>query len=180
MYKRQDIKPANIIVNNRSRRLSLIDFGSAWGVERTNRRQRGDGKSDIYAAPEVLTNRPGVNLRADYFSLAAVCFETLTLQLPYDGLGGRAGLPEYESERDSLYLPPSILSPEKEKLARHLWAIIDELFAVSLSLKPSDRPVNGNDWLAKWDRVVEQIQSKTPESLRSRLLASLVNWIERR
>ncbi len=175
-----DIKPANIIVNNRSRRLSLIDFGSAWGVERTNRRHQGDGKSDIYSAPEILTNRSGVNFRADYFSLAAVCFETLTLQPPYDGLGGRAGLPAYESERDSLYMPPSSLSPEKEKLARHLWTSIDNLFAASLSLEPNDRPANGNDWLTKWDGLVDQIQSKASESVISRILAGMMNWVERR
>lgn len=175
-----DIKPANIIVNNRSRRLSLIDFGSAWGVERTNRRHRGDGKSDIYTAPEVLTNRAGVDFRADYFSLAVVCFETLTQQPPFDGLGGRAGLPQYESERDSLYLPPSQLSPEKEKLARHLWASIDALFAASLSLEPNERPANGNDWLARWDSVVELVQSKAPASLGSRLIARVMDRMERR
>lgn len=174
-----DIKPANIIVNHRSRRLSLIDFGSAWGVERTNRRQRGDGKSDIYAAPEVLMNRAGVDFRADYFAMAAVCFETLTLQPPFDGLGGRAGLPEYESECDSLFLPPSQLSPEKDKIARQIWTSIDSLFAKSLSLEPNARHKNGIDWLAHWDSVVEQIQSKTPTSLTSRLLTSVIDWIDR-
>ncbi len=175
-----DIKPANIIINNRSRRLSLIDFGSAWGVERTNRRQRGDGKSDIYSAPEILMNRVGVDFRADYFSLAAVCFETLTLQPPYDGLGGRAGLPQYENERDSLYLAPSQLSREQDKVARHLWTSIDSLFATSLRLESNARHKNGNDWLAEWDRVVEQIQSKASSSLGSKLLTSLINWIDRR
>ncbi|MBI1310096.1 protein kinase [bacterium] len=174
-----DIKPANIIVNNRSRRLALIDFGSAWNVERTNRRHHGDGRSDIYSAPEVLTNRTGVDFRADYFSLAAVCFETLALQPPYDGLGGRAGLPEYEDERGSLYVPPSELSREKDKLARFLWAAIDQLFAATLSLEPGDRPANGNDWLARWDAVVDQLQTKTSESLASRLLASVMNWMNR-
>ena len=175
-----DIKPANIIVNNRSRRLSIIDFGSAWGAERTSRRHRGDGKSDIYSAPEVLTNRHGVDFRADYFSLAAVCFETLTLQPPFEGLGGRAGLPQYEGERDSLYLPPSQLSPEKDKVAGQLWTSIDSLFATSLSLEPNARQKNGTDWLAQWDSVVEQIQSKATPSLGSRLLTSVMNWIDRR
>ncbi len=175
-----DIKPANIIVNNRSRRLSLIDFGSSWSVEKANRRHKGDGKSDIYAAPELLDNRTGVDFRSDYFSLAAVCFETLTLQPPYDGLGGRAGLPQYENERDSLYLPPSELSREKEVLSRQLWAAIDSLFAKSLSLEPNGRHKNGNDWLADWDDLVAQIQATPPTSLVARLLDSLVNWIERR
>ena len=145
-----------------------------------SRRQRGDGKSDIYSAPEILMNRVGVDFRADYFSLAAVCFETLTLQPPYDGLGGRAGLPQYENERDSLYLAPSQLSREQDKVARHLWTSIDSLFAVSLSLEPNARHKNGNDWLAEWDRVVEQIQSKASSSLGSKLLTSLINWIDRR
>ena len=52
--------------------------------------------------------------------MAAVCYETLTLQPPFDGLGGRAGLPPYVSERDSLYVPPSHLSREKDKVAPNL------------------------------------------------------------
>lgn len=175
-----DIKPANIIVNNRTRRLSLIDFGSAWNVEKTNCRHAGDGKSDIYAAPEVLTDRAGVDFRADYFSLAAVCFETLTLQPPFDGLGGRAGLPEYESERDSLYMPPSKLSREKDVLSRQLWTAIDSQFARSLSLEPNSRPKNGNDWLAEWDALVAKTQAVPPASFTTRLLNSIVDWIQRR
>lgn len=104
-----DIKPANIIVSSKTRRLTLIDFGSAWGIEHTAHRREGDGRSDQYAAPEILANQRAVDFRADYFSLGVVCYELLTLQVPYDGLGGRAGSVSSGAERDSLYVPPSTL-----------------------------------------------------------------------
>ena len=171
-----DIKPANIIVNNRSRRFSLIDFGSSWGMERSNTRKAGDGRSAIYSAPEVLLNRPGVNFRADYFSLAAVCYETLTLEPPYDGMGSRAALPKYEKQRDSLYVPPSELSRERKILSRDIWQAIDRLMQSSLSLEPSSRPLNGIDWLEQWDSVVGLIKPQTKKPKRFSIKSKLVSW----
>lgn len=172
-----DIKPANIIVNNRTRRFSLIDFGSSWGMERSSTRKAGDGRSEIYSAPEIILNRAGVNFRADYFSLAAVCYETLTLEPPFDGLGSSAALPKYEKQRDSLYVPPSQLSREKDILSREIWQAIDRLLQSSLSLEPSSRPLNGIDWLGQWDSVAGLIrpQAEKPKSLS--IKSKLFSWL---
>jgi len=172
-----DIKPANIIVNNRTRRFSLIDFGSSWGMERGNVRKAGDGRSQIYSAPEVILNRPGVDFRADYFSLAAVCFETLTLEPPYDGLGSSAALPKYETQRDSLYVPPSELSREKEILSRKIWQAINGLLQSSLSLEPGSRPLNGSDWLEKWDSVAGMVRPKTEDPKSWSIESKLISWL---
>ena len=174
------IKPANIILSNASRKLVLIDYGSAWGVERTTSRHPGDGLSDTYSAPEILTNTVGVNFRADYFSLAVVCYEGLTLQIPYDGLGGRAGLPQYANQRDSLYLPPSELSREKEKLVRTIWQAIDQLLTHSLQLNPNNRPSAGPEWLAEWDSTLEIIRHPPPQqSSLARLFQHFGKWFWR-
>jgi serine/threonine protein kinase len=165
-----DIKPANIILSHQSRRLTLIDFGSAWGVERTNRRHPGDGTSEVYSAPELLTAASGVHFRADYFSLAAVCFEVLTLHTPYDGLGGRAGLPEYASQTDSLFVPPSQLSR---------WQAIDTLLLRALQLDANRRHENGADWLKDWDSTVKQIREPQP-TLWTKLVKSFTDWLDRR
>lgn len=172
-----DIKPANIIINNRTRRLSLIDFGSSWGMERSKSRKHGDGKSQIYVAPEILLNRNGVDFRADYFSLAVVCFEALTLQLPYEGLGSRASLPKYQTSVDSVYIPPSELSPERDLLAGRVWVAIDRLLASSLSLEPNERPANGIEWLEFWDSAHEAIQSKPPKPFSGRFVSLIINWM---
>ena len=158
-----DIKPANIIVSNATKRLALIDFGSSWTIERTARRTPGDGRSDHYCAPEILNDALGVNFRADCFSLALTCFEVLTQHLPYDGLGGRAGLPEFASARDSLYVPPSELSPERDTFTPKIWQAVDELFLTSLQLNPDQRPAGRNEWLALWDSAGAAFKVRTPE-----------------
>jgi serine/threonine protein kinase len=62
-----DIKPANLILAPDPNRLVMVDFGSAWTVEKTVRRLEGDGVSEAYAAPEQLMHRPAVDFRSDQF-----------------------------------------------------------------------------------------------------------------
>ena len=61
-----DLKPANLILNRNARRMVLVDFGSAWPMERTIHRQFGDGDDDRYTAPE-LQGATGV----DQFAVSA-------------------------------------------------------------------------------------------------------------
>ena len=175
-----DIKPANIVVSNNSRRLALIDFGSAWGVERTNRRSPGDGRSEVYCAPEVLFGAKSVDFRADYFSLAVVCYEVLTLETPYDGLGGRAGLSKYNSQQNSLFVPPSQLSRESCKLDKRAWDAIDSLLVRALQIEPDKRHSNGNQWLADWDSTDTLIRHPEPRSPLSRLFLKFSDWLDSR
>ncbi len=175
-----DIKPANIILSSTTRRLTLIDFGSAWGIEHTAWRQPGDGKSDQYAAPEILFDSRTVDFRADYFSLAAVCYELLTLQVPYDGLGGRAGSANYRSEADSLYVPPSAISPEASRLDQTIWQAIDALLGRSLLLEPEHRFGSGPEWLAAWDSLNELIRRPPQHSPIDQLILRVIDWFDQR
>lgn len=175
-----DIKPANIILSPNTRRLALIDFGSAWGIEHTANRKPGDGKSDQYAAPEILFNFQSVDFRADYFSLAAVCYELLTLQVPYDGLGGRAGSTQCRTEADSLYVPPSTISREAARLDRTIWQAIDALLQRALKIEPDDRFDGGPEWLAAWDSLQELIRRPQQRGLVSRLVLGFVDWWDQR
>ncbi|MFM9965748.1 MAG: protein kinase domain-containing protein [Planctomycetaceae bacterium] len=144
--------------------MTLIDFGSAWGIEHTVRRHQGDGKSDQYAAPEIIADYKTVDFRADYFSLAAVCYELLTLQVPYDGLGGRAGSAQYRSEPDSLYVPPSSICREASRLDRSIWQAIDALLGRALQLDPQHRFASGPEWLTAWDSVNDLIRRPPQQS----------------
>lgn len=175
-----DIKPANIIVSSKTRRLMLIDFGSAWGIEHTARRRDGDGRSDQYAAPEILANQRAVDFRADYFSMGVVCYELLTLQIPYDGLGGRAGSIPNAGERDSLYVPPSTISPEASQIDRSLWQRIDGLLQRAMQVDPDRRFATGQEWLAAWDSLNDLIQRPPQHSPVDRLFLRIVDWFDRR
>jgi serine/threonine protein kinase len=175
-----DIRPSNILLSHSSRRLALIDFGSAWGIERTVHRKQGDGKSDIYAAPELLQNLKSTNFRADYFSLAVVCFEVLTLNTPYEGLGGRAGLQKYKSESDSLYVPPSRISSEAVRLDKKIWRVIDALLERSLQLDPDQRPESGSEWLRAWDEAGRLLRDVPVYSFFDRVLFKITDWFASR
>ena len=89
-----DIKPQNLIVQAEPQRLRLIDFGSAWNEENARRREAGDGHSVGYGAPELRDGGRATTL-VDQFSATVVLYEMLTGELPYEGMGGRAGWPEY-------------------------------------------------------------------------------------
>ncbi len=175
-----DIKPANIILSTQSRRLVLIDFGSAWNAERTAIRSQGDGRSPLYAAPEILTGCTNVDFRADYFSMASVCYEILTQQVPYDGLGGGAGAPTYRSESDSLYVPPSKLSREATLLDARVWQAMDGLLGKALRIDRDARFANGHEWLEAWQSVHNLLQQPAPRSLLDKILFRLADWFDQR
>jgi serine/threonine protein kinase len=174
-----DIKPANIIVTSETRKLQLIDYGSAWQVEDTVLRFEGDGKSQHYAAPEILAGLKRADFRSDQFSLAAVCFEVLTLELPYNGLGGSAAQFSKDNESESLYIPPSKLSPEFNKLQKSTWRAVDQLLGKALQLNPNDRFTDHQEWIAAWNDVASQ--SRNPPRLNSlnRWIIRCLDWFSR-
>jgi len=174
-----DIKSANIIVSPNSRRLMLIDYGSVWQVEDTVSRVEGDGQSEHYAAPEIVAGSKRVDWRADYFSLAAVCYEVMTLELPYNGLGGNAGSFTATNESDSLYIPPSKLSRESAKLPRSTWRAIDDLFERALKLDPDDRFNNPSDWLTAWDHVANLAKRPPRLNTLNQWIVRCLGWLSR-
>ena len=165
-----DIAPANIIFSPHSRRLVFIDFGSAWTAERTAFRCAGDGSRPVYAALEYAADSIAVDFRADYFSLAAVGYEILTQQVPYDGLGGRAGSPMYREQSDSLYIPPSQLSREAATIDRRAWTAIDALLGTALQIDRDKRFATGQEWLNAWQSVHDIVQQPAKRSWIDRLL----------
>ena len=146
-----DISPANIILTSGTTQLVLIDFGSAWPVEQAAEKEIGDGVTLPYAAPE----RPGGNapedFRSDIFSLAVVAYELLTLEIPYDGLGGQAGLPQYRPSSKETYVAPSEKILDSEKLTRCATDLLDQYFGTALAISPDDRFPTRDVWMSECD-----------------------------
>lgn len=135
-----DIQPANVIITDHTSRLILIDFGSAWTTETTAFREQGHGHNRLYAAPELQTDKIPSGFHADQFSVSVLLFELLTQQLPYGGLGGKAGRPEnIDRTRDSL-VAPSQISPACQGLPGSLRDGVDRVTLRGLELDPNSTP----------------------------------------
>ena len=153
-----DIKPANVVLEPRPTKFTLIDFGSAWPVERTARRESGDGISAPYAAPEQFVEKGPVDFRADYFSLGVLGYELLTLEVPFDGIGGRAGLPKLRDAFAGKYRPPSARIPDRDRIPRSAVAALDRFFARCLTLDPNGRFENRTACLTAVDAHVQEFR----------------------
>ena len=156
-----DIKPANLVLTSSPQRLVMIDFGSAWMKATTTYRSDGDGASEHYAAPEQLIGSPGIYEAIDQFSLSLVAYELLTGQLPYGGMGGKAGLPDKRDIYERLWEPPSGLSPHRKDIPRRIWDRIDAILGRALSLSPEDRYPTDDAWLADLNGLRSEIDRKT-------------------
>lgn len=172
-----DIKPDNLIVATDSGRFVLIDFGSAWAVEHTCRRDPGNGSTPTYGAPELQCDGAPADFRADIFSVSTIFYELLTLRPPYDGLGGKAGLPAFVGQMRQLLQPPSELSPARYQLPSVVWQGIDRVVMRGLALDPQDRFPTPEAWLNDLDQV--DLDIKRPQSLSplNDCLTRVIGWL---
>ena len=140
-----DIKPANLVLTHKPSHLSMIDFGSAWPTSKLGFRADRDGTTDAYAAPE-LHSKGVINDRADQFSAMVVLYQLLTGDLPYEGLGGKAGWPEFR-DACAVATPPSHGRLSKTFLPRKRWREIDALVLKGVNLDPQMRFAHSFDWV---------------------------------
>ena len=171
-----DLKPANLVISRKPSHLSLIDFGSAWPIEETTVRKPGDGVSPNYAAPEQQIAGARVDERADQFAASVILYQLLTLKVPYEGLGGRAGTPEH-FDKDNLAVPPSACPRHTRFLPRALWRQIDEVVLQGLAFDPGQRFATSTQWLDALESVFLQLQLRESNiEQTSGLWQRLCNW----
>jgi serine/threonine protein kinase len=175
-----DIKPENIVLSTDSGRLSLIDFGSAWQVERSLQRDCGDGVSQVYSAPELLNRASRVDWRADQFSLSVILYELLTFKIPYGGLGGKAGRKELSFAALPGLTPPSELNSDRSRLPAVVWQGIDRIVLRGLALDPEQRYPTPEAWLDEFDSVDLEIRRPQPLSSLNDRLTKMVSWFMQR
>jgi len=156
-----DIKPANLVLTRNPQRIVMIDFGSAWMKATAAYRDDGDGNTDPYASPEQRTDSRSANEAVDQFSASVVAYELLTGQLPYGGMGGKAGLPGNREVYESQWEPPSELSPHGKDVPRRIWDRVDTILRRALSLSPEDRYPTDDAWLVDLNGLRSEIDRKT-------------------
>ena len=148
-----DISPANIVVTANSSKLVLVDFGSAWPVERAAVKEAGDGVTVPYAAPERISGHALEDHRAEMFSLAVVFYELLTLEIPFDGAGGQAGLPQLAPAYANAFVPPSSRIRDANRLPRRSIRLLDDTVRRSLAFEPDARFGARSEWLDAFDQL---------------------------
>jgi len=134
-----DIKPANLVLPKDRGQIAIIDFGSSWQIEKTRGREHGDGADRHYSASEVFQQAAIVDDRADQFSIVVVLFRMLVGELPYGGIGGQAGDPNYRDRFAKGVETPSKKSVELQTLPDSIRDEIDALLQRALSLNPDNR-----------------------------------------
>ena len=173
-----DIAPANLIITSGTKQLIAVDFGSAWPVEQTAAKGVGDGVTALYAAPERVTGQ-GEDFRADMFSLAIIAFEMLTLELPFDGLGGQAGLPALQKKVISKYKPPSGFGQISKQLPRETIRNLDDVIQTSLAFDAEDRYLTRSEWLAAWDSLYDSCRKETRLNSFEKMLVGCFDFVAR-
>ena len=136
-----DISPANLILTPRTTRLVLVDFGSAWPIESSATKVNGDGVTLPYAAPERIARHALEDVRSDQFSLCVVLYELMTLGIPFDGAGGRAGLPQNIATHAATFVAPSHMVANRRRIPSHAFELLDETLRVGLALHPDRKSV---------------------------------------
>ncbi len=171
-----DIQPANVIITSHASRLTLIDFGSGWTTQATAFRDDGDGHHPCYAAPELQTQTTPVGFFVDQFSVSVILYELLTGKLPYGGLGGKAGRPEFIERAERSLQRPSQVSQACAALPRSLRNRLDELVVKGLALDPAKRYADRHFWLDALFETYARFRLKPELPPVERALTRVIAW----
>ncbi len=126
----RDVKPANIVIEDRTGRPVLLDFGLARHRSRISVTDTVTAGSPPYMAPEQIARDDDEQLGppTDVYALGCTAFELLTGAPPFSGEGIYAVL------RQQMEQPAPMLSSRRPELS-----ILDSVLARALEKSPSAR-----------------------------------------
>ena len=142
-------------------------------------RTEGDGHHRCYAAPELQCDPIPVTLAGDQFYVSVLLFELLTLNLPYGGLGGKAGRPEFVTRAADTLVPPSQISSSCHQLPRSLRYRLDALVLRGLSHNPDNRYPDHSTWLNDWQELLARLRITRELSPIENKLTRVIGWFVR-
>jgi hypothetical protein len=136
----RDLKPSNLIVTPHGEPF-VIDWGLACRVENVERSGRGGTMG--YLAPECMRGATCIGPPSDVYSLGAILYEILTLQMPA-GSDSPAECADRTLHGDIDPLDPS-----------RVWAPLVPLVTRCLALDPADRFADANAVADELEDVLE-------------------------
>ncbi len=139
----RDVKPSNLLVDESdgSPRLLISDLGSAKNLAEASGFTVATG-TPAYMAPEQIHSADGIDARADVYALAAVTYELLSGEKPFQGDTLAAVLARRTDVRPA---------PIAAKLGQP--AQLDRLLARALSRDPAQRPASAAEFAGQLSQL---------------------------
>ena len=112
---------------------------------------------------------------SDQFSVSVLFYQLLTEQVPYSGLGGKAGRPEYAAA--NVLVAPSSVSDACRDLPGSLRDGIDRVVSRGVALDPLSRYPDRHQWVNDLFAVSASFRLKPERSPALGWLTRVVRWL---
>jgi serine/threonine-protein kinase len=149
----RDVKPSNIVIEKRSGRPILIDFGLARRLTASSPKLSVIGGTPWYMAPEQASDRDGLRIsaRSDLYSLACTAFELFTNRSVFEGDTGFA----------ILFAHAQKPAPRISSVRRDLMCF-DDAFACALAKAPEQRQRSCTAFVEELDEALRRADHRLP------------------
>jgi serine/threonine protein kinase len=148
----RDIKPQNILINGKDV-VKIVDFGLARSRETVTLTQSNVFMGTAYyISPEQAESGRSADTRSDLYSVAAVLFEMLTGNPPFEG----------ETAVDIVIKHMNEKVPSICRLRPDLPSDMDIFMQKAMAKAPADRFATPQEFIAALDQLQERIQAMPP------------------
>jgi serine/threonine protein kinase len=148
----RDIKPQNILINGKDV-VKIVDFGLARSRETVTLTQSNVFMGTAYyISPEQAESGRSADTRSDLYSVAAVLFEMLTGNPPFEG----------ETAVDIVIKHMNEKVPSICRLRPDLPPDMDIFMQKAMAKAPADRFATPQEFIAALDQLQERIQAMPP------------------